>query len=421
MQGKLAVNIQSEIGELEGVILHTPGAEVENMTPENAQRALYSDILNLSVARKEYAQLSGVLGKVTRTFQVMDLLGNVLAKKQPKEDLLTDICRHENAMYLVDDLARLGSKELARLLIEGVPLTRNNLTNFLSHERFALPPLYNFYFTRDASIAMLDEVLIAKMANRVRDRESIIMEAIFNHSDAFVTSTVNPNSFNMSEKISIEGGDVLIARDDILLIGNGARTSTQGIDFVLNRLLGQKERRKRHILVQELPHAPESFIHLDMVFTLLDVDKCMIFEPVILQPNRYQTVQITIENGKVLEIKTVDNLLVALKKLGMDLKPITCGGTKDQWTQEREQWHSGANFVAIGPGRVIGYARNIHTMEEMSRNGFDIIRAKDVIADRIDLSSYGKYVVTIDGSELPRGGGGARCMTMPVRRKSVSW
>ena len=88
----------------------------------------------------------------------------------------------------------------------------------------------------------------------------------------------------------------------------------------------------------------------------------MIFEPVILQPNKYQTVQITIENGKVQNIKNVENLIVALKDLGMDLKPIYCGGRKDQWTQEREQWHSGANFFAIGPGKVIGYARNIYTM-----------------------------------------------------------
>lgn len=421
METKMEVNVRSEIGELEGVILHTPGAEVENMTPQNAQRALYSDILNLAVAKKEYAQLSGVLSKVTKTFQVMDLLTSVLEKDHAKDEVVTTICRNENVMYLVDELLELPAEELARQLIEGVPLKRNNLTNFLSHERFSLRPLYNFYFTRDASVSMLDEVLIAPMANRVRDRESLIMEAIFNHSGLVSANTVNPHSFNLNGNVSIEGGDVLIARDDILLIGNGTRTTTQGIDFIISRLMAQQEKKKRHIIVQELPESPESFIHLDMVFTLLDKDQCMVFDPVMLQPNRFQTVQITIENGKVLEIKTVDNMLVALKALGMDLQPIFCGGTKDQWTQEREQWHSGANFVAIGPGKVIGYARNIHTMEEMSKNGYEIIRAKDVLNNRIDLNSYSKYVVTIDGSELPRGGGGARCMTMPVSRRSVNW
>jgi len=418
---KLSVNIQSEIGELEGVILHTPGAEVENMTPANAQRALYSDILNLNVARKEYTQLSGVLSKVTKTFEVLDLLEMVLSNDSSKNELIIDICQHENALMLADDLLACKPKELARLLTEGVPLIKNNLTNFLSHERFSLKPLYNFYFTRDASIAIGEDVLIGKMANAVRDRESIIMEAIFSKSGMFNTQTINPTSFNLVDNPTIEGGDVLVAREDILLIGNGTRTNTHGIDFILSRFLARNDKQRRHILVQELPSKPESFIHLDMVFTLLDTDKCMIYDPIILQPNRYQTVQITIEKGKVLEIKTVDNLLVALKKLGMDLQPIVCGGVKDRWTQDREQWHSGANFVAIGPGKVIGYARNVNTMNEMNKHGFEIIRAKDVVADKVNLDNYSKYVVTIDGSELPRGGGGARCMTMPVKRKPIRW
>ncbi len=421
MSEKINISINSEIGELEGVILHTPGAEVENMTPQNAQRALYSDILNLSIARKEYTQLSGVLSKISKTYQVQDLLCKVLSNDKSKQELVSTICKHENAIYLIDELLNIPAKELANLLIVGVPLKRNNLTNFLSHERFSLPPLYNFYFTRDASISVRDKVLISRMANRVRDLECIIMEAIFKYSGVFQTTTINPLDYGSNENITIEGGDVLIAREDILLIGSSIRTTTQAIDFVLSRLLALKDKGKRYILVQELPESPESFIHLDMVFTMLDVDKCMVFEPVILKPNRFQTVQITVQNGKVLEIKTVENLLTALKGLGMDLKPIICGGTKDPWVQEREQWHSGANFFAIGPGKVIGYARNTYTMDEMNKNGFDIIRAKDVLADKINLKDYKKYVLTIDGNELPRGGGGARCMTMPVRRKPVIW
>jgi arginine deiminase len=147
----------------------------------------------------------------------------------------------------------------------------------------------------------------------------------------------------------------------------------------------------------------------------------MVFEPLILRPNKFQTVLITVEGCKVKEIKNVENIIVALKSLGMDLKPIYCGGTKDSWTQEREQWHSGANFFAIGPGKVIGYGRNTYTMEEMNKNGFDILRAKEVITGKIDLNNYKKYLITLDGSELPRGGGGARCMTMPVSRKPVNW
>ena len=423
------LKVRSEIGELEGVILHTPGSEVENMTPANAERALYSDILNLAVAREEYKQLSGVLSQIAPTYQVKDLLENVLKNKNAKEDIINKICLLEpqvavkgNTYCIKDYLLDQEPGDLARLLIEGVPLKRDNLTKFLSKERYAMRPLHNFFFTRDASISVLDEVLIGKMANGVRDRESLIMQAIFDYTPEFNTKTVNPLDNPLTDaNCMIEGGDVLIARDDILIIGNGTRTTTQGIDFILAQLLSQNGKKQRHILVQELPSKPESFIHLDMVFTLLDVDKCMVYEPLIIRPNKYQTVHITIENGNVLDIRRENNLLEALKKLGMDLKPIYCGGNGDPWNQEREQWHSGANFFAVGPGKVVGYGRNIHTMEEMNKNGFEILRAKDIIRHKVELSDYEKYVITIEGSELPRGGGGARCMTMPIRRKPVNW
>lgn len=422
MNEKVKVDVRSEIGQLEGVILHTPGAEVENMTPKNAERALYSDILNLSIAKKEYRQLSGVLEKITNVYQVDDLLTKALENNKAKEDLITNICAHDQVNHLKEYLLHIETSELSRLLVQGVPLKADTLTAFLSKERFSLRPLYNFYFTRDASMACLDEVLIGKMANKVRDRESMIMESIFNFSGVFNTKTVNPiHQNNFVNETSIEGGDVLIAREDILLIGNGSRTTAQGIDFIASRLMYQNEDKVRHILVQELPHHPESFIHLDMVFTLLDKDKCMVYEPLICKPNKYQTVHITIQKGKVTEIKSEQNLLSALKNLGMDLEPISCGGTKDLWTQEREQWHSGANFFAVGPGKVIGYGRNINTMEEMSQHGFEIIKANDIIRGTKRVEDYERYVIALDGSELPRGGGGARCMTMPVRRSLVNW
>lgn len=101
----------------------------------------------------------------------------------------------------------------------------------------------------------------------------------------------------------------------------------------------------------------------------------------------------------------------------MDLKPIICGGQADEWDQEREQWHSGANFFAIEPGKVMSYARNVHTLNELSQNGFEVISANDVISGKKSIEGDIKCVVTIEGSELPRGGGGARCMTMPLARE----
>ncbi|MDD2426093.1 MAG: arginine deiminase family protein [Bacteroidales bacterium] len=416
------IEVQSEIGKLEAVLLHSPGAEVENMTPRNAQRALYSDILNLSIAQREYEQLSGVLNKVAKCYQIKDLLARLLEIHEEREALIGKICVTENVTDYFEYLMEMSSKALAQVLIEGLPARINTLTAYLKDDYYALLPLYNFYFTRDASVSIGNRSLICRMASKVRMRESLITEAIFRNKSFFESELINAHDFQPgNSSVFIEGGDVLIAREDILVIGNGARTSSQGIDLLVNRLCRSAGQEKKHIIVQQLPDSPESFIHLDMVFTFLDVDKAMVFEPLILGENQYQTVHMIIEGGRVTKIKSVNNILSVLKRLGMELEPILCGGSADEWNQEREQWHSGANFFAFAPGKVICYARNVHTLNELSQAGFEIITAKEVATSKKNPSDYAKCVVTIDGSELPRGGGGPRCMTMPLRRAAVEW
>lgn len=417
----LQVDIRSEIGELEGVIIHTPGPEVENMTPDSSRKALYSDILNLSVALKEFNQFKGFLSKVTKTFEVKDLLSTVIQNPEHRSELLKAIAARERLNeYTLAELMDIRPEKLSTLLIEGVEMRKDNLTRFLSKDRYSIQPLHNFFFTRDASVALLNKVLISRMYSRIRDRESIIMDAIFrNHPDFGVTTIQPEQSKHFCNEFSFEGGDFLVAREDILLIGTGTRTTSQGIDFILEYY--KEKKVQRHIIVQELPYTPESFIHLDMVFTLLDRNQCMVYEPLILQPNRYLTIHIHIDNGKVKSIREVENIPAILKELGMEVETLYCGGRRDSMIQEREQWHSGANFFAVAPGKVIGYGRNVNTIEEMNRHGYAVIKASDVVNNKVDINSYNKYVVTIDGSELSRGGGGCRCMTMPVKRKAVDW
>jgi len=416
----MQIQVESEIGILEGVILHSPGSEVENMTPESAKRALYSDILNLNVATNEYSQLEGVLNKVTKTFQVQSLLKEVLTIDKVKNSLINKICNYEDVNSIKDYLIDLKEDELSRQLIQGVVMKKNNLTKFLDKERYELQPLHNFFFTRDSSVAMFDTVLISRMANRVRERESLIMETIFNYHPNFNSKTINPlNLENYRSEISMEGGDILIAREDVLIIGISTRTTSQGIDYIIEHF--KNKRQKLHIIAQELPYTPESFIHLDMTFTFLDKNYCMVYEPLIINSSRFLTIHIEIDNGNVSSIYEEINIISALNKIGFDIKPLYCGSKGDKHLQEREQWHSGANFFAFAPGKVIGYNRNTNTIDELSKNGFEVIKATDIIDEKIDINLYNKCVVTIAGSELSRGGGGCRCMTMPVNRKKVDW
>ena len=415
MNETLDIGVHSEVGHLRGVILHRPGPEVAHMTPATAERALYSDILNLAVAAEEYAQLEGVLERWTRTFQVRDLLATILESSLVKASLIERVCTREQITELAPMLQAMTPDELTATLIEGLPLVRNNLTRFLSPERFSLPPLHNFFFTRDAAATVGDRMLIGRMASPVRTREALIMEAIFDHHPLLRTGILNPVRQGLQRPgLTIEGGDVLILREDVLLVGVGQRTSTLGVDLLLERLPAGPS--PRHVLVQVLPHEPESFIHLDMVFTCLDQNACLVYAPLVLSAGGHPTVHIELNDGKVKRIRDVDNLLVGLRGLGIDLEPVVCGGTEDRWVQEREQWHSGTNVFALAPGKVIGYARNEHTLDELARIGFAVLPASEVIAGRADPAEHARCIVTIGGSELARGGGGCRCMTLPIAR-----
>ena len=189
-------------------------------------------LLNLSIAQSEYEQLYGVLSKVADVYEVRSLLINVLEQAKPREDLIRRICTTEDVMPYYEELMQMKSADLARVLIEGLPARINTLTAYLKNEYYALYPLYNFYFTRDAAVTIGNQALVCRMANKVRMRESFIMDAIYRSSGAFECSVIDANYLQTDKsEVIMEGGDILVAREDILIIGNGVRTTPQGLSF----------------------------------------------------------------------------------------------------------------------------------------------------------------------------------------------
>lgn len=405
------LRVESEIGPLETVIVHTPGPEMANMTPLDAERALYSDILNLEVASREYAEFRGALTRVCRVLELGDLLAEVLAAEPIRRALVARVCRNEGPDALAGPLLELPPADLARALVCGVPARRDTLAAFLSRERHALRPLHNLFFMRDTAAVIGGRALLGRMANAVRERESLLVEAVLASHPLLRGPVLDPYAVPGA---TVEGGDVLVARRDLLVVGLGARTTAPAIDFLVSRLAAGGA--SLDVVVQELPPAPESFIHLDMVFTLLDRDLCLAYPPVILRPSRLATVHIAVREGRVVSIRQEDGLLPLLARLGLDLEPVPCGGPDDPLVQEREQWHSGANMFAFAPGRALGFARNSRTLDELDRRGFAVLPARDVAAGRAAPSDHRRCVVAVGADELARGGGGCRCMTLPVRR-----
>lgn len=405
------VNVSSEYGHLNAVLLHRPGIEIERMTPSNAAEALFSDILSKHIVDKEYASFAGVFEKWCKVYYVEDVLEQLMDNDDVRQYLVAQSCRLDGCEGLADQLMEHDSRRLAKELIEGVPFHADTDPKELSERRYTLQPLYNLFFTRDASSSVYNEVLINSMSFPVRQRETLLYRAIFEYF--FSTKTFCGQDVNTSART--EGGDVQVAADNLLCIGEGIRTNRKGIMFLAEKFA--KERPKFNILTQELPHKPDSFIHLDMVHTFLGKHQLMVYPPLLDKTGLFagkSTTLITCDNGNI-STKEYPNMLEGLKACGMEMEPVMCGGF-DSWYQDREQWHSGANFFALDDGKVIGYERNVRTIEALSHAGFAVLDADEVCAGRVNMKDYDKFVVVFKASELPRAGGGARCMTMPINR-----
>lgn len=399
------VNLNSEVGRLHRVVLHRPGAELEQMSPSTIHEALYSDLLSTEVAQREYRQLEGVLEKVCPVFHIDDLVVEVLRDSAEARNFILDYLKKDRATEAWGEEG-LTEKELVHRLIAGVPGTSFN-------------PLYNLYFTRDIGVCFNGHAMPTHMATHVRSREILLTDLVYRYHPFFAqnASRVNPWG-NVVADARLEGGDFQVCDRDVFVIGQGMRSNRAGVEAFIS--VKQKESSLFYVVLQELPVEPESFIHLDMVFTFLDRHRCMAYKPLIMGKNRYATRLLKVENGHVSET-AFNTIFDALHSLGYDYEPVFCGNDEGFYP-DREQWHSGANFFAFAPGKIMGYGRNRHTIEALSKAGFEVVQAWDVVNGKVEVKTENEdkpVVYTLESSELVRGGGGCRCMTMPVCREDL--
>jgi len=416
MDEKKGHYIESEIGRLEKVLIHSPGKEIEAMTPERAEKVLYNDIIPLSVVSAEHRKLKAFLSLVSRVYEAGDLLREIVALPEYRREIV-ELISAPARLHREEELLSLSEEDFLSVLVCGLKSRRNTLEAFLSHKEFDLNPLPNLYFTRDSAMIYLDRVISGSMAARVRRREALLMREIFSRSGEFPrASFLFDGALNEEPEISLEGGDFLVFSRNILIIGVSERTSPKAVDLIAERIVGAIQ-EPIHIFAVILPKK-RATIHLDMIFTLIDRELALVYEPYILGHEKVPVVRMDVFPDGSRKLSSVPDLFHGLSSLGFDLAPVLCGGS-DPLSQQREQWISGANVFALAPGKIIGYDCNEATFEALSRAGFTVRGADTFIEGRESVEELKRLVVGIAGIELARGGGGIRCMTMPLKREPL--
>jgi len=405
------IRVTSEIGALRGVICHTPGPELLAVTPTNREDFLYDDIIDLEVARREHHRFKALLSRFSEVYEVRDLLEEIFDMPEVRPFLIERVMDVARSEPLARHLLEIPPADLVSLFIEGRAVEGGSLQDLLNVESYDLPPLPNLFFTRDAGMVIGDGVIIGSMRYNVRWTEEILMKALFQYHPLLENSgLIYDGSEERRAGYTIEGGDVHILRHDLAMIGMSERSTPATLDVITEQLV--QKQGIRDILIVILP-IDRAMIHLDMIFTMIDREHCVVFPPNFIGPTRSAVLHYRAGRKGMREMP---NLFAALRELDMPMEPVFCGGTR-RTLQEREQWSSGCNFVAVRPGLVLGYSRNEATYAELEREaGYRIIKGVDYLTGDSELEDDEKAVLVFEGGELVRGGGGGRCMTMPVRR-----
>lgn len=402
----LSLQITSEIGRLKRVMLHKPSWELERITPKDLNDVLFEDIPWLKKMRQEHDGFADALkNNGAEIIYLEDCLQVILKNHEAKVYLINDILENEvkydksTSQALYDFLIDTDHIMLSKYILGGVSkndidINQHSLIKYMPEDyAYYFAPLPNLYFMRDPAVIIGNGILLSVMENMIRRRESSIMRALYRYHELFKNAPLYYD--NTLEKMSIEGGDVLILSQDTVCVGCSQRTSAYAIEKFAQNLLNQNESFNNVIAVQ-IPHL-RSFMHLDTVLTMVDADKFIIYPGIM---DMLKVVSITRSKKGGVKLIQQEKITHAFKKaLHLDSILFINSGGDNPVTSAREQWNDSTNTLAIAPGVVITYNRNEVTNEILHKNGVKVLE--------------------IEGGELVRGRGGPRCMSMPIYREKI--
>lgn len=405
----VGIHVTSEIKPLKKVLLHRPGKELLNLTPDTLERLLFDDIPFLKVAQAEHDRFAEILRENgVEVVYLEDLMAEVLdadpaVRKKFLEQFISEAgIRTKHWQKIVyDHLDKIkDSKELVLKTMEGVNLNEfdvdaeNSLVDLVSEpSKLIIDPMPNLYFTRDPFASIGNGVSLNRMYSVTRNRETIYAEYIFNYHPDFKGHVTK--FFDRYNPFHIEGGDILNLNDKVLAIGISQRTEPDAIDMIARNIFASEDSTINTVLAFNIPNS-RAFMHLDTVFTQIDVDKFTV-HPGILGP--LQVFEITPGADDELKVREIDDTLenILAKYLGLPkVTLIQCAGG-DTIAAAREQWNDGSNTLCIAPGVIVVYERNDVTNEVLRKAGLKVLE--------------------MPSAELSRGRGGPRCMSMPLIRE----